>query len=391
MSAVKEHVAQLAAEVRDLKASLSKQGLAASAINQHASVLFNVAELRNLKEQLDSGDPSRDEAYFARQQAEKEDARRQHQSKAEAQRQLLKAADALAAKPLVQRKIYHLFHHKGSGPEFHYEPPPRFNSSQCGFGAGDIPNPPVYVTEKWDGTTMQATSTHVFKRIDLWGKRQDGKNASDRYELRLLAWRGEDTAHQWHGLDFIDADARIAKALQPYLPQLTLLDPELCVYFEAVHTEINTTFRHLHDFADIRVFDFSRATGFLPFSDTIELASRLRLPLVGWKHYERLDETAIWAELQAAASQKYATVSAPLEGFVLREAGIGERVAKARVEHIHAGEPGTLTQRDLKHGSEPVFTYADKLCVEHLVAIGLMSAESAHRASPLFLVRSKQR
>lgn len=70
----------------------------------------------------------------------------------------------------MQRKIFHLFRHTGTGATFSYEPPPRFNSEQCGFG-GSGPSPSIFVTEKWDGTTMQATSTHIFKRLDLWGER----------------------------------------------------------------------------------------------------------------------------------------------------------------------------------------------------------------------------
>merc|ERR1712070_796170 len=111
-------------------------------------------------------------------------------------------------------------------------------------------------TEKWDGTTMQATSRHIFKRLDLWGKRKNA-DPSQRYDLRLVGWRAEDG--RWRGLDFIDADSRLHQAITPYLHQLEKLDDGLCVYFEVVHTDINVTFKHLPGFADIRVFDFSRS------------------------------------------------------------------------------------------------------------------------------------
>ncbi|OLP93432.1 hypothetical protein AK812_SmicGene24668 [Symbiodinium microadriaticum] len=46
-------------------------------------------------------------------------------------------------------------------------PPPRLNTKDCGFGKGPEPFPPVYVTEKWDGTTMQ-----VRRMEDSRGRRE---------------------------------------------------------------------------------------------------------------------------------------------------------------------------------------------------------------------------
>ncbi|CAJ1368789.1 unnamed protein product [Effrenium voratum] len=59
------------------------------------------------------------------------------------------------------------------------------------------------------------------------------------------------------GLDFIDADARLLEALKPHLAQIAALEDGLCVYFEAVHTDINSNFKHLPGFADIRVLQWS--------------------------------------------------------------------------------------------------------------------------------------
>merc|ERR1712187_443661 len=109
----------------------------------------------------------------------------------------------------VQRKIFHLFQHSGNGDSFCYEPPPRLNLEQTGFGAGADPCPAVYLTEKWDGTTMQATSNGIYKRLDLFGKNKP-KDPAQRYTVRLVAWRDSDV---WHGLDFIDADVRFQEAL----------------------------------------------------------------------------------------------------------------------------------------------------------------------------------
>merc|ERR1739847_28542 len=151
------------------------------------------------------------------------------------------------------------------------------NSEQTGFGEGSDPHPAVYLTEKWDGTTMQATAGAIFKRLDVAGK-QKSKDPSQRYTLRLVAWRAADG---WRGLDFIDGDVRLQDAVTPYLGKIEALADGLCVYFECVHTRINANFQHIDGFADIRVFDSSRGDAFLPFEETIALASHYKLPLVG--------------------------------------------------------------------------------------------------------------
>lgn len=341
-AAAPEQVTALAAEIRSLKADLANSGLKSDAVNQHPEVLAKVKALKDLKATLAEDDPNRDEAFFARQKVERDEAHKQEKALAQAQRQELLAAEKRANRPLVQRKIFHLFKFAGSGSNFRYEPPARLNPEQTGFGEGTDPQPPVYVTEKWDGTTMQATSTHIFKRIDLRGGRgRTSLSVADRYDLRLLAWRGEDTAGQWRGLDFVEADKLVAEAVTRYLPCFAALDDGICVYFEVVHTDINATFKGVPGFADIRVFDSSSKEGkdggsFLPFETTIDVASRARLPLVGWRLMEQLDPNLMWCELEQAAHKCYDTVQAPLEGYVIREGGGGGRIAKARVEHILA-------------------------------------------------------
>lgn len=380
MATVQERVASLAAEVRDLKAQLAKEGLPPAKINQHERVLAAVGALRAAKAQLGGDDPASDAAFFARQRAEKDAARRREQAAAGEQRAELQAAEARAPRPLTQRKIFHLFQYAGSGASFWYEPPPRLNAEQTGFGSGGQPCPAVYVTEKWDGTTMQATSSHIFKRLDLWGKRRDGQDPSQRYDLRLLAWRDEDTRGEWRGLEFLDADPRCAEALRPHLAAIAALPAGLCAYFEVVHTEINATFRHLPGFADIRVFDFSReGCGFLPFEETIGLAAETGLPLVGWSRRERLCATELWGELAAAAAdgRQYGTAAGALEGFVVREAGSGSRVAKARVEQIPAPPPAerssAAASRVARHQASAL-----RWDAAYLEAIGLCPAGPAH-------------
>lgn len=378
--AVSEQVKALADGIRDLKAALVKQGLSKDAINRHEDILSKVAALQALKSQLASDDPNRDEAILARLEADRRQRHSEEQVAAEAQRKQLEVAEKAAPKPLVQRKIFHLFCHAGSGESFHYEPPPRLNAEQTGFGEGADPHPAVYVTEKWDGTTMQATSTHIFKRLDLRGKKKKA-DPSERYDLRLVAWRAEDGT--WLGLDFADADSRVSQALSPYLSKLAALEDGLCVYFEVVHTDINAAFKHLPGFADIRVFDFSRApacspqkappsSGFLPFEETIRLAGQYSIPIVGWERYARADADTLWRELDnAAQGRHYVTVAAQIEGFVVREAGVGGRIAKARVEQVQGVEQAQATLEVAQDGASADIG-RKALTLHHLRDIGLL-------------------
>eukprot|EP00418_Pyrodinium_bahamense_P081730 CAMPEP_0179065272 /NCGR_PEP_ID=MMETSP0796-20121207/28374_1 /TAXON_ID=73915 /ORGANISM="Pyrodinium bahamense, Strain pbaha01" /LENGTH=413 /DNA_ID=CAMNT_0020762237 /DNA_START=64 /DNA_END=1302 /DNA_ORIENTATION=- len=339
---VRGRVQQLGEEIRALKASLKERGLPASAINGDAAVQALVAELRELKAQLAEGDELSDQAFFERQRKEQEERERQRKVRVEEERRCLQSMENAIEMPLVQRKIFHLFQFAGTGDSFRYEPPPRLNAEQTGFGAGEVPQPAVYLTEKWDGTTMQATSSAIFRRQEIVGKRRS-KDPAHRYELKLVAWRDGGAEGRWRGLDFLEADRRVAEALTPHLERIQALDEGLCVYFECVHTHINTTFSQIKEFADIRVFDFSRVDAggrwqggdFLPFNETVELATHFGLPLVGWELRPRLEACEVWGELAAAVQRCYATVEAPLEGFVVREAG-GPRIAKARVEHLQA-------------------------------------------------------
>lgn len=399
----------LSAEIRQLKADLKKQGLSSSEINRHQAVLDKVFQLQELKKKLDSTDPARDEIFFERQREERKVAQKQKQADMQAQTMRLKAVEERAPQPLIQRKIFHLFAHRGTKATFHYEQPPRLNGEDCGFGVGDNPHPPVYITEKWDGTTMQATSTHIFKRTDLWGKRRDG-NASQRYGLRLLAWR-EDPAGGWQGLDFIDSDSRLAEALSLHLDRLASLEPGLCVYFEAVHTDINVNFKHMPGFADIRVFDFSRANSdadggrFLPFEETIRLAALYDLPMVGWARTDQLDCQDVWQQLVCARaeSRPYATAAATIEGFVVRQAGSGGRIAKARLEHLVPQKPLEASADDSKARSKAglspesssaaasgkMLGHSEHMTRASLQAIGLIPQSSDDTADRPILLRSR--
>mmetsp|Transcript_20277 Transcript_20277/g.44276 ORF Transcript_20277/g.44276 Transcript_20277/m.44276 type:complete len:426 (-) Transcript_20277:27-1304(-) len=344
MAAPADEVAALATQIRKAKEALKAKGVSSADINRDEVILAKVKKLQQLKQQLDKDDPQRDEAFFARQQAEKNQAKEAEKVLMKSQRELLLKAESSAPKPLIQRKIFHLFQYQGSGPNFRYVDPPGFNADQTGFGTGEVPNPPAYITEKWDGTTMQATSSHIFKRLDLWGGKRKSNDPTGRYDVKLIAWR---EASGWQGLDFVEADARYKECLEKHLPKFEDLDDGVSIYFEVIHTDINATFKELPGLADIRIFDSSKASSangdgeFLPFQDTIALAKKLQLPIVGWQFWEQLDVDRMWKTLQAACSAEYDSAAAPLEGYVVREGGAGGRIAKARCEQVQA--PGETT------------------------------------------------
>mmetsp|Transcript_62717 Transcript_62717/g.149622 ORF Transcript_62717/g.149622 Transcript_62717/m.149622 type:complete len:420 (-) Transcript_62717:56-1315(-) len=389
----RERVKTLGDEIRNLKAQLKKEGLQASAINKNQAVLDLVAELAELKKGLAEGDSLTDEAFFAQQRQEKEAQDRQRKQQMEEERALLQAAQQTTVVPLVQRKIFHLFRFAGNGPNFHYEPPARLNAEQTGLGPEECP--PLYLTEKWDGTTMQATNSAVFRRLDLATKRKgEAQDASQRYTLRLVAWR-EPSSGRWNGLDHLEADTYVAEALRPYLHHFEAMEPDLCVYFECVHTFIQARYRHLDGLADIRVFDFARcgedgswqSGRFLPFDETVALAERHNLPIVGFERHVGASAESLWKELEAAKSKEYKTAKAPLEGYVVREAS-GAGVAKARVEHLRdaasasstSGEQGKLAAASSPAASKqkaastpppPKAKHMDSLDMVHLQHLGL--------------------
>merc|ERR1712007_119217 len=207
-----------------------------------------------------------------------------------------------------------------------------------------------------------------------------------------------------------NVESTISQGVKPYLDRIAALPEGFCVYFEVIHTDINTTFRHLSGLADIRVFDFAErddahACGldalssaphnwgggsFLPFGKVLSLAAAHGLPCVAHRR-SKLTASSLWTELAAAKSEgRYHDVDAPLEGYVVRSEQ-GDHVAKARVEYVpdkadviastvtsaaasHSGKtatdsetiPGSLPQCA---GRLPLKGYA----LTYLQAIGVMS------------------
>lgn len=255
----------------------------------------------------------------------------------------------------VQRKIHHLLESKGSGNTFCYFPN-RLASQQHGIVAND-PDCLIVLTEKWDGTTVQATNKGVFKRCDKFVNGDPKKHAADedeRYGIERLNI-GFDEFLQ-HGsiskaAKYDEPAKYIQEAVEKYYHAFAGLEDGLCVYFEAVGTRIQARFPAVSEteqWHDIRVFDFAKNGRFLPWAETRALAERHHLPIVGYTSPAPLDLPLLLEKLgsglyyQTSEASYHPAGRALLEGYVIRgvlprgsiESDQEEPIAKFRVDDI---------------------------------------------------------
>eukprot|EP00656_Telonema_subtile_P053319 TRINITY_DN7692_c0_g1_i3.p1 TRINITY_DN7692_c0_g1~~TRINITY_DN7692_c0_g1_i3.p1 ORF type:complete len:333 (+),score=61.97 TRINITY_DN7692_c0_g1_i3:83-1081(+) len=298
-----------------------------------------VADLNLLKDQLPADHPHSQARFAAAKQQELASKKAQEVAARKQMAERLAVQAALLVFPVTQRKVLHAIQTCGFGDDFKYAGP-TLNLEVPGM----VDGAEVWVTEKWDGTTVQATRHGVFKRLDKFTRGSKAKRSvpvADRYELRLVGWC--ESPGVWVGLE---SDERIAECIRPYLEVIERIPEDMCIFFEAVHTKINQTFKHIDNFAEIRVFDVAACSvpcsevkpgeqwpaesKFLEFSQTIQLCEQLGLPVVAHKRAAISGEQA-WSWL--TQSKEYTDVPALLEGFVLRGVG-SELVAKLRVEYL---------------------------------------------------------
>jgi hypothetical protein len=162
---------------------------------------------------------------------------------------------------VTQRKIPHLLVNEGMGKTFRYFP----HLGEAGFQEGDA----VLITEKYDGTTMQATGKHFFKVFAAlchacqssvchkWSRRTVFSEPSLHFiptPLLLLPLKRFDnlkkktkkkflaTAEERYRLEKLDLGApahqHIRHAVQPYVESFKNVDEGYCVYFEACNPKI---------------------------------------------------------------------------------------------------------------------------------------------------------
>lgn len=120
----------------------------------------------------------------------------------------------------TQRKIVHLLASEGGDESFRYRR--QLSTDADAFVTGKE----VFFTEKWDGTTVQATRDGVFKRKELLQRgAKNGAGEAERYDIERI--------------DLSDPACKyIAAACAPHLAAFKQLAPGLCVYFEAVGSRI---------------------------------------------------------------------------------------------------------------------------------------------------------
>jgi len=213
---------------------------------------------------------------------------------------------------VTQRKIPHLLVNEGMGKTFRYFP----HLGEAGFQEGDA----VLITEKYDGTTMQATGKHFFKRFDNLKKKTKKKflaTAEERYRLEKLDLGAP--AHQ-----------HIRHAVQPYVESFKNVEEGYCVYFEACNPKIGVRF----DSSFIRVFDMAKDGEYIPFEATMSLCHKWGLPCVVSRHEPNLRLQSIFDDL--ARRPQYQDVKGMLEGYVIRGTKEGSsRIAKVRCDDLN--------------------------------------------------------
>jgi len=314
-------VGAIGRELRALKEKLVEQGV--QDVNAHEDVMRLVVDLKTAKAELPADSPLSETSFKKEKQKAGELKKKACQEAREKHKKRLKEALKTLKPPHVQRKIYHMFATQGAGETFQYVGPVLNNDLPTAFSQQE----PMVLTEKWDGTTYEATSRGIYQRLD------HGQKAApeDRYELTLRAWREGDS---WEGLEFVDP--KVVMALRPHLDVIAKLEDGLCVYFEICHRNINVSFRCLEEnWCALRVFDFSDDTGFLPYDRVRELMNKYDLPCVGtvatvgpgWTQEQ------LWEELRKTKTMGYQGLppGPSLEGLVLRS---GHAIAKARVEYF---------------------------------------------------------
>uniref|UniRef100_A0A7S2MRA5 Uncharacterized protein n=1 Tax=Helicotheca tamesis TaxID=374047 RepID=A0A7S2MRA5_9STRA len=274
----------------------------------------------------------------------------------------------------IQRKIHHLLSSTGSGDTFRYYPNV-LNTDKHELISDQL----VVLTEKWDGTTVQATNRGIFKRCDKFAKGDERKlrtqSEEERYSIErldvgfdefLAAKSGNGGGGGVSGGD--KACKYIREAVEKYYPIFASMDDDVCVFFEAVGTKIQARYRTSNlvptstfepsasadaSWHDIRVFDFTRNGQFLPWNETRALATKLNLPLVGYTDPPTpLDVDEIVSKLRSKLTYVVKSdVSHPangalLEGYVVRglsfeneehekiEGKEEEPIAKIRVEDL---------------------------------------------------------
>lgn len=218
----------------------------------------------------------------------------------------------------IQRKIHHLLQSEGQDDTFHYLPHLR--------ALFDLTKP-ILVTEKVDGSTMQAIRGEPWKRFDRFKKGDPQKRLvpeEDRYELRPC--ERNDPSLQWYLKSFGVCLAQFVRFGETH--------PNHWIYFEALGSKISARYKNLEP--TIRVFDVSEESRFLFFEEAVTFAVDAGLPAVSyhWETFNNLEN--LLKSLAGATSRDCGFPPHQLEGWVLRQVQNQEEiVAKIRVHDLN--------------------------------------------------------
>jgi len=173
----------------------------------------------------------------------------------------------------------------------------------------------IVVTDKIDGTTVQADNKNVYKRRDRFKKGDPRKfkaTEEERYYLKQL--EEEEPQNKW-----------IFKAFNRYREPISHIEPSYNVYFECFGDKIQARYKGRPQ--DIRVFDFAIEDKYLPFETTIDLCNSFNIPIVGYTYKKLSGVKEIIETLPEAKHIDSELQEYELEGWVLRQ---GKQIAKIR-------------------------------------------------------------
>ena len=209
----------------------------------------------------------------------------------------------------TQRKTHHLWADHGvTGRDFKYLPE---LSDKHDFYWDDK----ILITDKIDGTTVQADASGVYKRRDLFKTGDPRKFTATEQERYILAKLDLDAPENKH----------IARAVSKYLGIFKKLPPVIMIYFEAFGNKIQARYKGLTP--DIRVFGLTINDDFQLFEYIKRFCAERGLPVVGGYYAHLSGVSDIISRLESATHNEDALKPYELEGFVLRQ---GSQIAKIR-------------------------------------------------------------
>jgi len=215
----------------------------------------------------------------------------------------------------TQRKIFHLLADNGiNGSPFRYLPEVslrhKFDFTK-----------PFTITDKIDGTTVQADNQSSYQRRDKFKKGDPKKfSASEEERYFLQELDTSNPENKW-----------ILQAIQPFQNNMREMPHGLVAYFECFGSKIQDRYRTFAGHS-IRIFDFAFNDKYLPFEETIQKCTSLNLPIVGHAVRRFSDLSQLLMTFTMSEHIAPELKSFVLEGWVIRQE---DEIAKIRKDDLH--------------------------------------------------------